>query len=62
MTKLSSGFFKSSSMQSSNERIVTSKFSVAMFERETTVQIGVGLTCAKCLCEALMSSSLVQSL
>ena len=55
MTKPFSGFFKSSSIQSSNERIGASRFSVAMFEHKTTVQIWVGLTCAKCLCASKTS-------
>ena len=34
----------------------------AMFACKITLQIGVGLTCAKCSCEAVISGSSVQSL
>ena len=39
----SSDFFKSSSIQSNDERIEASQFSMAIFECETSVQIGEGL-------------------
>ena len=51
MTKSSSEFFESSSIQSSDGGIVSSQFSMAIFERETSAQIGEGLTCAKRSCE-----------
>ena len=51
MTKSSSEFFESSSIQSSDGGIVSSQFSIAIFERETSAQIGEGLTCAKRLCK-----------
>ena len=44
MTKPSSEFFESSSIQSSNARIETSQFSMVIFELETSVQICEGLT------------------
>ena len=44
------GVFESSSIQSSGG-IVSSQFSMAIFERETNAQIWEGLTCAKRLCE-----------
>ena len=47
MTKPSSEFFESSSIQSSDKRIEASQFSMAIFERETSAQIGEGLTCAR---------------
>ena len=47
MTKRSSEFFESSSIQSSDERIEVSQFSMAIFERETSAQIGEGLTCVR---------------
>ena len=40
-------FCESSSVQSSDERVEASQFSMAMFERETSAKIGNGLTCAK---------------
>ena len=43
MTKPSSEFFESSSIQSSDERIEASQFFMAMFERKTSAQIGEGL-------------------
>ena len=49
MTKPFSGFFESSSIQISNERIEASQFSMVMFEHETSMQIGEGQTCAKSL-------------
>ena len=52
--------FKFSSIQSSDKRIEASQFSMVIFEREVSVQIGEVLTCAKCLCEAIISSSMVQ--
>ena len=60
MERSSSDFFESSSIQSSDERIEASRFSMAILEFETSAQIGEGLTCA--LCEAVISGSLVQSL
>ena len=63
MMKPFSGFFKSSSVQSSDERIEASQFSMAVFEREMSAQIGAGLIiCMKCSCEAGISGSLFQSL
>ena len=56
----SSDFFKSSTIQSIDERIEASQFSMAILERETSVQIGEGLTWA--LCVAVISGSSVQSL
>ena len=44
--------FKFSSIQSSDEKINTSLFSMVIFEHEVSVQIGEVLTCAKCSCEA----------
>ena len=55
MGRSSSGFFESSSIQSSDERIESSQFSMAILERETSAQIGEGLTCASC--EAVISGS-----
>ena len=52
--------FKFSSIQSSDERIEASQFSMVIFEREVNVQIGEVLTCAKCSCETIISSSTVQ--
>ena len=40
--------FKFSSIQSSDGRIEASQFSMEIFEREVSVQIGEVLTCAKC--------------
>ena len=57
-----SDFFESSSIQSSNERIEASEVSMAIFECKTSVQIGEGLTRAKCLCEVVISGSMVQLL
>ena len=48
MTKPSSEFFKSSSIQISDERIEASQFSMAIFEHKARVQIWEGLTCTKC--------------
>ena len=61
-TKPSSGFFKSLSIQISDERIKASQSSMAMFEHETSAQIRAGLTCMKCWCEVVISGSSVQSL
>ena len=58
-------FFESSSIQSSEERIEASQFSMAIFEREESAQIGEGLCYnkrMKCSCEAVISGSSVQSL
>ena len=55
----SSNFFESSSIQSSDERIEASQFSMAILERETSAQIGEGLPCASC--EAVISGSSVHS-
>ena len=52
--------FKFSSIQSSNERIEASQFSMVIFEHEVNAHIGEVLTCAKCLCETIISSSMVQ--
>ena len=60
MARSFSEFFESSSIQSSDEIIEAFQFSMAMPERETSVQIGEGLTCASC--EAVISGSSVQSL
>ena len=54
--------FKFSSVQSSDKRIEASEFSMVIFEREVCAQIGEELTCAKCSCEAIISSSTIQSL
>ena len=54
--------FKFSSIPISDERIEDSQFSMVRFEREVSAQIGDMLTCAKCSCEAIISSSTVQSL
>ena len=62
MTKPSSEFFESSSIQSSDKKIEVSQFSTAIFEDKTSTQIWEGLTCTKCSCEAVISGSLVQSL
>ena len=57
----SSDFFKSSSIQSIEERIEASQFSMAILsEHETSAQIGEGLTWASCV--AVISGSSVQSL
>ena len=53
MARSSSNFFESSSIQSSDETIEASQFSVAIHERETSAEIGEGLTCASC--EAVIS-------
>ena len=42
MAKSSSNFFESSSIQSSDESIKASQFSMAIPERETSAQIGGG--------------------
>ena len=44
----SSDFFKSSSIQSNDERIEASQFSMAVFECETSVKVGEGLTGVMC--------------
>ena len=54
--------FKFSSIQTTNGRIEASQFSMVIFEREVSVQIGEVVTCAKCSCEAIISNSMVQSL
>ena len=59
MTKSSSEFFKSSSIQSSDERNKISEFYIAILEHKKNAQIWEGLTCAKRLCDA---DTLVQSL
>ena len=41
--------FKSSSIQISDERIEASQFSIAILDRETSAQIGEGLTCVSCM-------------
>ena len=56
MARSSSNFFESSSIQSSDETIEASQFSVAIHERETSAEIGEGLTC-----EAVISGSSVHS-
>ena len=56
----SSNLFKSSSIRSMDERIEASQFSMAIFERDTSAHIGVGLTWA--LWVAVISGSSVQSL
>ena len=48
MARFSSNSFESSSIQSSDERVEASQFSMAILERETSAQIGQGLTCASC--------------
>ena len=58
MTKPFSGFFESSSIQISNERIEASQFSMVMFEHETSTQIGEGLTCAKSLQNASLAAEI----
>ena len=45
MARSSSNFFESSSIQSSDETIEASRFSVAIHERKTSAEIGEGLTC-----------------
>ena len=55
-------FLKSSSIQSSDERIEASQYSMVIFERETSAQTGARLTCAKCSCEVKISGSSVQPL
>ena len=42
MARSSSNFFESSSIQSNNERIGASQFSMAILERKTSVRIGGG--------------------
>ena len=42
MARSSSNFFESSSIQSTDERIEASQFSMAILERETSAQIGGG--------------------
>ena len=54
--------FKFSSIQSSDESVEASQFSMVIFEHEVSAQIGEVLTCAKCSCETIISSSTVQSL
>ena len=54
--------FKFSSIQSSDERIQASQFSMVIFDREVSVQIGEVLMCAKCTYEVIISSSMLQSL
>ena len=54
--------FKFSSIQSSEERIEASQFSMVIFECEVSAQIGKVLTYAKCSCEVIISSSMDQSL
>ena len=54
MARPSLDVFESSSIQSSGKRIDT--FSI-FYDK-----IGEGLTCSKCLCEAVTSASMVQSL
>ena len=61
MTKPSSEFFESSSIQSSKERIETSQFSMMIFDHEIANWGGANMH-AKCLCEAVILSSSVQSL
>ena len=53
---------KFSSIQSSDKSIEDSQFIMVIFKREVSVQIGEVLTCTKCSCEAIISSSTVQSL
>ena len=61
MSKRSStNLFKSSIIQSIDERIEASQFSIAILKRETSAQNGVGLTWASW--EAVISGSSVQSL
>ena len=61
MSKRSSlDFFKSSSIQSINERIEASQLPMAILEHETSTHIGEGLTWASCI--AVISGSSVQSL
>ena len=45
MTKSSSEFFKSSSIQSSDERNKISEFDIAILEHKKSAQIWEGLTC-----------------
>ena len=59
MARSSSNFFESSSIQSSEETIEASQFSVAIHERKTSAEIGEGLTCAPC--EAVISGSSIHS-
>ena len=59
MMKPSSDFFESSSIQSSDKMIDASQFSMTIFERETSMQIGEGLTCTKCSSEVVISGSSV---
>ena len=56
MTKPSLEFFKFSIIQSSDERIEASQFSMAMFERKMSTQIGEGLTCTKSLQNASLAA------
>ena len=55
-------FFEPSSIQSSDKRTEASQFSMAMFEHETSVQNGEGLTCAKCSCVVVISGRMVKSI
>ena len=48
MTKLE--IFESSTLQSSEERIETSQFSMMIFKHETRSQIGEGLICTQNTC------------
>ena len=60
MARSSLNFFESSSIHSSDdETIEASQFSIAILERETSAEIGEGLTCASC--EAVISGSSVHS-
>ena len=54
--------FKFSIIRSSDKRIEASQFSMVIFECEASAQIGELLTCTKRSCEAIISSSKIQSL
>ena len=57
MMKPSSDFFESSSIQSNDKMIDASQFSMTIFERETSVQIGEGLIFTKCSCEVVIQAA-----
>ena len=59
MARSSSHFFKFLSIQSSDETIEGSQFSMAILERKMNMQMGEGLTCVSC--EVVISRSSVQS-
>ena len=59
MAKFSSNFFEFSSIQSSDETIEASQFSIAIHVHEVSAEIGEGLMCVSS--EAVISGSSVHS-